>query len=195
MHECLKTEPLSEPEIPPMKRLIAHLVAATLIIPALAISFALPTFAQQKETLDARAVEKADPLAGKFNEAVNNNDPAAIAALFAEDAVFVTPDKSIVGPQAIEKQYVDWFQGGRHSNHTTTYDSDSYQITGTTDTITLSGGWSETVEVQGKPQEFTGRWLAVDVRGSDGWKIWKLAFNLVPAPVATTASAEKKNGD
>jgi len=46
MHEYLKTEPLNEPEIPryPMK------VAATLIIPALAISFAVP--AQQKDAVD-----------------------------------------------------------------------------------------------------------------------------------------------
>jgi uncharacterized protein (TIGR02246 family) len=150
----------------------------------LAISFALPTFGQQKETLDAQAVEKADPLAGKFDQAASNNDPAAVAALFAEDAVFVTPNKTIVGREAIEKQYMEWYQGGHNRNHKTTYDPASYQITGTTDTITFSGGWSETVEVQGKPQEFKGRWLSIDTRGSDGWKIWKLAFNITPAPAA-----------
>jgi ketosteroid isomerase-like protein len=110
----------------------------------LAIGFALPIFAQQ--TLSPEAVEKADPLAGKFDQASNNNDPAAIAALFAEDAVFVTPDKTIVGPQAIEKQFTEWYQGGHIRNHKTTYDPASYQITGTTDTITFSGGWSQTFE-------------------------------------------------
>jgi uncharacterized protein (TIGR02246 family) len=157
----------------------------------LAISFALPTFGQQKETLDAQAVEKADPLAGKFDQAASNNDPAAVAALFAEDAVFVTPNKTIVGREAIEKQYMEWYEGGHNRNHKTTYDPASYQITGTTDTITFSGGWSETVEVQGKPQEFKGRWLAVDVRGSDGWKIWKLAYNLVPAPAPTASPSSQ----
>jgi hypothetical protein len=76
--EYLKNRTVNEPEIPPMKRLIARflltadtrkmtapfhnrirkvcpLMAATLILPALAISFAVPTFAQQK---DAQAPEK-----------------------------------------------------------------------------------------------------------------------------------------
>jgi uncharacterized protein (TIGR02246 family) len=165
-----------------------------LVVPlvGLAISFTLPTYAQQKETLDAQAVEKADPLAGKFDAAANNNDPAAIAALFAEDAVFITPEKAIVGREAIEKQYTEWYQGGSNRNHKTTYDPESYQITGTPDALTFSGGWSETVEVKGKTLEFRGRWLAVDVHGSDGWKIWKLAYNLIPPPAPTTASAETK---
>jgi len=149
----------------------------------LVISFALPTFAQQKETLDAQAVKKADPLAGKYDEAANSNDAAAVAALFTEDAVSVTPQGPIVGREAIEKQYTEWLKGGHTSNHTTTYDPDSFQIAGTADTIALSGGWSETVEpVNGKPFQQKGRWLAIDTRGSDGWKIWKLAFNITPAP-------------
>jgi uncharacterized protein (TIGR02246 family) len=149
----------------------------------LAIGFIAPTFAQQKETLDAQAVKKA--LAGKYDEAENSNDAAAVAALYTEDAVWVTPQGPIVGREAIEKQYAEYFKFGRHSNHTTTLDPASYQITGTTDTIALSGGWSVTVEVQGKPQEFKGRWLAIYTRGSDGWKIWKSAFNVDPAPAAT----------
>ena len=150
-----------------------------------AISFALPTFAQQ--TLSPEAVEKADPLAGKYDQAANNNDPAAVAALFAEDAVLVTPDKTIVGREAIEKQHIEWYQGGSNRNHKTTYDPEPYQITGTTDAITFSGGWSETVEVKGKTLEFKGRWLAVDVRRNDGWKIWKLAYNLIPPPAAAAS--------
>jgi uncharacterized protein (TIGR02246 family) len=149
----------------------------------MAMSFALPTFAQQKETLDAQAVEKA--LDGKYDEAQNSNDAAAVAALYTEDAVWVTPQGTIVGREAIEKQYAEYFKFGRHSNHRTTFDPASSQITGTTDTITLSGGWSVTVEVQGKPQEFKGYWLSIYTRGSDGWKIWKSAFNETPAPAAT----------
>jgi uncharacterized protein (TIGR02246 family) len=158
-----------------------------LVVPlvGLAISFALPTFAQQ--TLSPEAVEKADALAGKYDQASSNNDPAAVAAIFAEDAVLVTPDKTIVGREAIEKQYTEWYQGGQNRKHKTTYDPASYEITGTTDAITFSGGWSETVEVKGKTLELKGRWLAVDVRGNDGWKIWKLCYNLVP-PAAPTAS-------
>jgi hypothetical protein len=44
-----------------------------LLVPliGLAISFALPMFGQQKETPTSEAVEKADPLAGKFDQAAN----------------------------------------------------------------------------------------------------------------------------
>jgi uncharacterized protein (TIGR02246 family) len=158
----------------------------------LAMSFALPVLAQQKETLDAQAVEKADPLAGQYDRACNNNDAAAVAALYTEDAVFVTPDGPIVGREAIEKQYEEWNKGGHTSNHKTTYDPDSFQIAGTADTIALSGGWSETVgPVKGKPFEVKGRWMGIDTRGSDGWKIWKLAFNITPEPEPTASPTSK----
>jgi uncharacterized protein (TIGR02246 family) len=167
-------------------------IRSVIALVGLAISFALPMFGQQKETLDAQAVEKADPLAGKYDEAVNRNDAAAVAALFTGDAVFVTPQGPIVGREAIEKQYVEWFKGGHSSNHTTTYDPDSFQIAGTADTIALSGGWSETVEpVNGKPFQIKGHWLAIDTRGSDGWKIWKLAYNLAPAPAPTASPSNQ----
>jgi hypothetical protein len=70
----------------------------------LAISFALPSFAQQKDTADARIAQQhdliGDPkaldefgvLATKQEEAFTNKDAAAVAALFTEDAVLVAPD-------------------------------------------------------------------------------------------------------
>jgi uncharacterized protein (TIGR02246 family) len=157
----------------------------------LAMSFASPILGQQKETLDAQAVDKADPLGGQYDKTCNSNDAAAVAALFTDDAVFVTPQGPIVSREAIEKQYAEWFKGGHTSNHKTTYDPYSFQIAGTADTIALSGGWSETVEpVNGKPFQLKGRWIAIDTRGSDGWKIWKLAYNQAqePAPTANPTS-------
>jgi ketosteroid isomerase-like protein len=55
----------------------------------LAISFALPTFAQQKATVDPQIIEKVNAVGKKYDEAFNNNDPAGVAALYTEDAVFV----------------------------------------------------------------------------------------------------------
>jgi uncharacterized protein (TIGR02246 family) len=106
-----------------------------LALAGLSISFALPMLGQQKETLDAQAVEKADPLAEQYDKACNSNVAAAVAALYTDDSVFITPDGPIVGREAIEKQYAEWFKGGHTSNHKTTYDSDSFQIAGTADTI------------------------------------------------------------
>ena len=56
----------------------------------LAISFTLPTFAQEKETVDPKILEQLDAGNKKFGEAFNNNDAAAVAAFFTEDAIWVT---------------------------------------------------------------------------------------------------------
>ena len=86
-----------------------------------AISFALPTFAQQRDTADPRTVQQRDLLGDpkaldEFgvllgeDEAFNKNDATAVAALFTEDAVLVAPDGIFYGRQAIEKRYADTFQ-------------------------------------------------------------------------------------
>jgi uncharacterized membrane protein YvbJ len=54
----------------------------------LAISFVLPAFAQQKDTAASQIDEQ---IVKKFDEAFNNGDAAAVAALYTEDAVQVTP--------------------------------------------------------------------------------------------------------
>ena len=82
----------------------------------LLISFALPIFAQHKETVDPQTIGQLIAFGKKFNEAENNNDAAALAALFTEDAVFVTDTGSGYGRQASEKGVADDFQEWRHSN-------------------------------------------------------------------------------
>jgi ketosteroid isomerase-like protein len=77
----------------------------------LAISFALPTFAQQKETVDPQIIVQLNAIAKKYNEAINNHDAAAMGALYTEDAIFVTDRGSIYGREAIEKWYADVFKG------------------------------------------------------------------------------------
>jgi hypothetical protein len=55
----------------------------------LAIGFALPAFAQQSNTPDPQLRQALDDLFKREAEAYNNNDAAAIAATFTEDAIFV----------------------------------------------------------------------------------------------------------
>src|ERR1700730_9861552 len=100
----------------------------------LAISFALPTFGQQKEKVDPKVIEQLNAISKKFDEAVNNNDAAAVAALFTEDAIFVTDTIGpIYGRQAVEKQFAEWFKGWHHSNHMSKPDPNSARIVGTAD--------------------------------------------------------------
>ena len=97
-------------------------IRSVVTLVGLAISFALPTFAQQKDTADPRIVQQRDLLGvpkaldefGELHrgldEAYNKNDAAAVAALFTEDALLVEPDGMFSGRQDIEKRYADTFQ-------------------------------------------------------------------------------------
>ena len=78
----------------------------------LAISFALPTYAQQKEVADPQPTQNIAAILKAFSEAHMNNDAAAIAALFTRDAVFVTPEGPITGRQALQKWHTDLYNGG-----------------------------------------------------------------------------------
>ncbi|MGB9275312.1 MAG: nuclear transport factor 2 family protein [Terrimicrobiaceae bacterium] len=97
----------------------------------LLISFALPIFAQQKETVDPQTIEQIIAVGKKYDEAENNNDAASLAALFTEDAVFVTNTGPVYGRQAIEKWFRDDFQEWRHSNKLHKDDQNSPRIMGT----------------------------------------------------------------
>jgi uncharacterized protein (TIGR02246 family) len=155
----------------------------------LAINFAVPTFAQQKEKVDPQVIAQLDAISKKYDEAVNNHDAAAVAALFTEDAIFVTLTGPLYGRQAIEKQYAEWLKGGHQSNHTSKHIPNSVRIVGTADTIAASGEWSETDQAEnGKPFELKGYFSGIDTREGDAWKIWILTSNITfppPAPAET----------
>jgi uncharacterized protein (TIGR02246 family) len=151
----------------------------------LAISFTLPTFAQQKDAVDQKTLQQLDAKIKKYDEAVNNNDAAAVAALFTEDAVFVTDGGLLHGRQAVEKQYAEWFKGWHHSDHIGKRDPDSTRFLGSTDYVMLGGEWSETNQAQGEqPFQLKGYWSAVDTRVGDAWKIRILTYNRIPPPPA-----------
>lgn len=158
-----------------------------LLVPlvGLAISFAVPAFAQQTNTPDPQTIEQLDAKIKKYDEAVNNNDAAAVAALFVEDAVFVTDGGPVFGRQAIEKWYADVFKRWHPRNHTGPKDPNSPRIIGTADNISLYGEWSETGQGEkGEPIQIKGYWSAIDTREGDHWKIRILTYNVSPAPPA-----------
>ena len=97
-----------------------------------AISFALPTFAQQTNAPDPQLRQKLVDAIKKHTDALDKNDATAVAANFTEDGVFVTPNATFFGREAIEKHYADDFKQGFHSsNNIATPDEDSPHITGT----------------------------------------------------------------
>jgi hypothetical protein len=77
-------------------------IRLTVALLGLAISFALPTFAQEKESTPSdkdRQVRAA--LGRQGDDAWNSNDAAAVAAVFTEDAVIVTDRSSSTARQSL----------------------------------------------------------------------------------------------
>jgi hypothetical protein len=64
-------------------------IRTVVILLGLAISFALPISAQQKDTVDPEVRQQIEAVAAKFDEAYNKHDAAAVAELFTPDAVEV----------------------------------------------------------------------------------------------------------
>jgi nuclear transport factor 2 (NTF2) superfamily protein len=83
-------------------------IRSALALTGLAIGFIFPTFARQKDAIDPKIDQQIRALASKFDEAYNKNDPAAVAALYTEDAVRFNADNlRFHGRKAIEKSFAD----------------------------------------------------------------------------------------
>jgi hypothetical protein len=60
-----------------------------LTLAGLAFSFALPTFAQEENTVDPEVRQQIEAVLVKYDEAFNKHDATAVAALFTQGAVEV----------------------------------------------------------------------------------------------------------
>ena len=107
-----------------------------------------------------------------------------MAALFTEDAVFVTDTGLLYGRQAVENEYAEWFKGGHPSDNISKRDPNCTRFLGTTDNVMTGGEWSDTEAPGGKPVQLKGYWSAVDTRVGDAWKIVILTYNKIPPPPA-----------
>ena len=152
----------------------------------LAISFAVPAFTQQTNTPDPQLRQEIVALTKKFDDAYNNNDPAALAALYTEDAVLVTDRGPINGREAIAKFFVDQFQKVHFSNALTTVDQDSPHIIGTAgNELWETARWSQTLKGQDfGPIQLSGYVASIAVREGGVWKKRMLIWNITPAPAA-----------
>jgi hypothetical protein len=96
-------------------------IRSLLALVGLAISFALPTVAQQT---DPQLRQGLVALIQKHNDAINNNDAAAVAALYTDDAVLVEQGGPKLGREAIQKLWADRFQREHFSDLVSTVDDD-----------------------------------------------------------------------
>jgi uncharacterized protein (TIGR02246 family) len=156
-----------------------------LVLVGLAISFALPTFAQQTNKPDPQLRQRLIAIIQKHGDAINSNDAATVAANYTEDAVLVEQDGPTFGRKAIEKLWADRFQKVHFSDLVDTLDEDSPHIIGTDGKqMWATGGWSATIKGENfGPTKIKGYWSVI--REGDDWKIRMLCSNVTPAPAAT----------
>jgi len=151
----------------------------------LAISFALPIFAQQTNTPDPQLRQRYIALVKKYDDALNKNDAAAVAALFTEDGVYMTDRGPVIGRPAIEKYHADLFKQFHLSNSLITVDEDSPHMIGTaSNELWATGAWSATIQGQNfGPIQIKTYWSVI--REGDDWNIRMLS----PVPAATPSPA------
>jgi ketosteroid isomerase-like protein len=87
-------------------------------------------YTPQKNTVDPQINEQVNAHC-EIDEAYNNNDAAAQAALFTEDAVVVTDTGPIYGLEAIAKYNPDVFKQFHFGNHIRKCDQYGAHILGT----------------------------------------------------------------
>jgi ketosteroid isomerase-like protein len=147
----------------------------------LAIGFAMPAFAQQTNAPDPQLRQQILAFVQKFDPAFNNNDPAALAPFYTQDAVLVVPEGLIYGRDAIAKSWTDLFQKVRFSHHLSTLDQYSPHVIGTSgDEMWAAGEWSQTIE--GPNIGVKGYWSGIVVREGDAWKFRLHAITPPPPP-------------
>jgi uncharacterized protein (TIGR02246 family) len=150
-----------------------------------AISLALPIDAQQKDVADAETTQKILATCKADEEAHNNHDAAAAAALYTRDAVFLTPEGVIIGRQAIQKWYTGLWQSWHSTNYITKAHVNGVHLIGTTgNELWATGESSDTGQSEtGEPIPVKNHWLCIYVREGDDWKIRACAWNTTPDSV------------
>jgi ketosteroid isomerase-like protein len=147
----------------------------------LAISFALPTFAQHINTPDPELHQQFVALFKKFDDVWNSNDHAAWAALFMDDAIEVTDMGPIYGRDALARNWENLKL--QFSDHVITVDQYSPHMIGTAaDEVWINGKYSLVVKgLNFGPVDKKGYLSLMLVREGDTWKTQMLIWNVTPA--------------
>ena len=150
-----------------------HLVVPLVV---LAIRFALPAIAQEKEEANSfryRAIpaspelaQQLEPINRQLDEAFNKHDAVAVAALFTTNATLVAPLGIVSGRDGVEKYFTDVFQRANPSDQVTKI-SYVYAFGGD---LCAIGGRSLTMNL-GRPIPGGAYLIRVYTRVRDTWKI------------------------
>jgi uncharacterized protein (TIGR02246 family) len=133
----------------------------------LAISFALPTFAQQ--TVDPQIAQQIRELMKKWDEAFNRSAPGALAALYTDDAVRVTVHGTFQGREAIANNFAENDFRRYHSNN---YVRKGERVVAVGNDVRVNGKWRCAFhDTDGRDKHIDGHYSWILVRQGDSWKI------------------------
>ena len=158
------------------------------VIVMLLLAPALPTAAQTVDSGSEQAVRQSiEAICRHWEAGIAKQDPAAVAALFTEDGIFVTPGGVLRDRQQIKTYYEGAFKQGWNNEVVTL---DETHLAG-------NAAWAfgeYTLSGQGPTETLyrAGRWSMVFERDSDGWKIRLLIANVKPPSPAPAAPAASK---
>jgi uncharacterized protein (TIGR02246 family) len=131
-----------------------------------------------KDTADPQIAQQIRERGKKYDQAFNKNDATALAALFTEDALQVTPEGLYSGRQAIEKRYAEEVFLRLHgNNHVIKTD----QVIAVGNEVCSVGEWSCSVQDQSaNTTQVHGYYTDVNFREGDTWKVRISTFNFAP---------------
>ena len=109
----------------------------------LAIGFAVPVLTQEQNTVDPKTARQARALASNYDAAFNRQDAVTIAGLYAENAVFNTPEGTFHGRHAIEELYAKHYFGEARSKNVVTVVNEAVAAG---NEVRATGTWSDTFE-------------------------------------------------
>jgi uncharacterized protein (TIGR02246 family) len=144
-----------------------------LILAGLAIRFTAPALTADMPG-DIRILDGLNALGAKYSEACNQSDAAALAALFTEDAVVVTPERLVSGRQAIE----EWYAGEFQKQHVTNYTIQQDKLSAVGQEAWAVGEWWNTLQGPNGPLQVRGYYSAVYALKGDAWKIRMSMYNV-----------------
>ncbi len=162
-----------------------------LTLQGLAIGFAVSALAQWKDTADPRVAQQLVSFTilrsvTKYDEAFNMKDAVALAALFTEDAVLVTPEGLFPGRQAIEKRYAGMFK----RSHLTDFFGVRDQLNAIGNELWAVGEWWSLLQTEKVPSKSGATGQKFMSREGDAWKIRMSTFNVSPPGSRTSRSTD-----
>jgi uncharacterized protein (TIGR02246 family) len=146
----------------------------------LTISSTLPAAAQQLSEQDARKVVQ--NLVDTWEKAAQMKDAAAIAALYTENTMRVTPDGILYGRAAVEKNFAEALKV--FSDIKLKLDQVHVVNDGA---IQSTGMWSGTVQTPNGAVPANGFWGVTDVKDGGAWKASLDVYNMATPPTPQEA--------